>query len=262
MTWSSRVAARIPDRALVAVISLVYPRAEPELARLDDVCGRGGVMLDVGAWYGPWSQRLARRADRLVAIEPTARHRVLRATLPANADVIQAAASDHAGAGELWTVGGGDGAEGLSSMHRRDVHDQRIEVPLLRIDDLGLTGVSFMKIDVEGHELPVLRGAEATIRRDRPRLAIEVEARIQPIDRLIGVLTGWGYVGWVLHRRSWRTLTGFDLARRQAATLRVADRGLARTVLWPYPRYVNTVLFVPREGPHPGNHDPDYVKGT
>lgn len=100
MTWTSRLAARIPDKILVRAISLVYARAEPELGKLDDICGRGGVMVDVGAWYGPWSQRLARRADHLVAIEPTSRHQVLRKTLPANAEVIQAAASDHAGTGE------------------------------------------------------------------------------------------------------------------------------------------------------------------
>src|SRR5215472_2068496 len=97
MTWTSRVAARVPDRVLARVIGVVYPRAEPELRRLDDICGRGGVMIDVGAWYGPWSRRLARRADRLVAFEPTSRYRILTATLPANAEVLRAAASDHAG---------------------------------------------------------------------------------------------------------------------------------------------------------------------
>lgn len=259
MTWTSRLAARIPDKILVRAISLVYARAEPELGRLDDICGRGGVMVDVGAWYGPWSQRLARRADHLVAIEPTSRHQVLRKTLPANAEVIQAAASDHAGTGELWTAGRGDGAEGLSSMHKRDIHGGCITVPLIRIDDLALTGVKFMKVDVEGHELAVLCGAEVTIRRDWPRLVVEVETRIQAIDRILALLGGWGYDGWVLHRRSWRPLAGFDLAGRQAATLRVANRGLARTSLWPYPRYLNTVLFVPGEGrynqpPGEGSH--------
>ncbi len=248
MTWTSQLAARLPDKVLTRAISLVYGRAEPELGRLDDICGRGGVMIDVGAWYGPWSQRLARRADHLIAIEPTSRHRVLRTTLPGNAEVIQAAASDHSGSGELWTAGDGDGAEGLSSMHRRDIHGGRITVPLIRVDDLALTGVTFMKIDVEGHELAVLRGAQATIARDRPRLVVEVETRIQPIEPIIGLLADWGYQGRILHRRSWRPLAGFDLAAAQAATLRVADRGLARTALWPYPRYINTVLFVPGDG--------------
>lgn len=245
MTWTSRLAAQVPDRVVARAISLVYRRAEPELGRLDDICGRGGLMVDVGAWYGPWSRRLARRADRLIAIEPTSRYQVLRQTLPATAEVVHAAASDQAGEDELWSAGRGDGAEGLSSLRKREVHGNCVTVPLVRIDDLAVTGLTFMKIDVEGHELAVLRGTEATIRRDRPRLLLEVEARMQPIDDLLGLLADWDYEGWVLDRGSWRPLADFDLAGRQAATLRVANRGLARRLLWPYPRYVNSVLFVP-----------------
>jgi FkbM family methyltransferase len=252
VTWTSRLAVLLPENVLARVISLVYRRAEPELGRLDDICGRGGVMIDVGAWYGPWSQRLARRADRLIAIEPTSRHQVLRQTLPKNAEVVRAAASDRAGAGDLWTTGRGDGIEGLASMQRRDIHRASITVPMIRIDDLDITGVRFIKIDVEGHELAVLRGAEETVRRDRPRLLVEVEARMQPSEPLIGLITSWGYTGWVLHAGSWRALARFDLAGRQAATVRVADRGLLRRLVWPYPRYINSVLFVPDGASDPG----------
>jgi FkbM family methyltransferase len=249
----ARLASHVPDRVLAGVISTVYPRAEPELGRLDDICGRGGVMVDVGAWYGPWSRRLARRADRVVALEPTKRHAILRETLPRNVEVIQAAASDHSGEGELWSVGPGDGAEGLSSLQKRDVHGNSVTVPLITIDGLKLAGVTFMKIDVEGHELAVLRGAAQTILRDRPRLLLEVEARMQAIDKLLDQLAAWGYEGWVLKGSSWHPLADFDLAERQARTVRVANRGTLR-LLWPYPRYINSVLFVPDSASRPVNH--------
>jgi FkbM family methyltransferase len=254
MTLTSRIATHVPDRLLAGVISLVYRRAEPELGRLDEICGRGGVMVDVGAWYGPWSRKLARRADRLVAFEPTSRCRVLRRTLPCHSEVIQAAASDHQGTGQLWTSAGSDGAEGLSSLTRRDIHDRCTEVPLVRIDDLRLTGVTFMKVDVEGHELAVLRGAAGTIRTDRPRLLLEVETRMQRIENLIGMLADWGYRGMVLTGGAWVPLEDFDLAEHQAGTVRTAQRGLFSRVLWPYPRYVNSVLFVPREPSEPAPH--------
>jgi hypothetical protein len=38
---------------------------------------------------------------------------------------------------------------------------------------LDLPDVSFVKIDVEGYELPVLEGAEKTIRRCRPLILVE-----------------------------------------------------------------------------------------
>jgi FkbM family methyltransferase len=252
MSVTSRLAARLPEKFVVKAIHLAYVRAEPELRRLDDICGRGGVMVDVGAWYGPWSARLAERADRVVAFEPTPLHEVLRRRLPGNVEVIAAAASDQRGESELWLPGTGTGTEGRSSLHKEDVHAVSIRVPTVPIDELGLTGVTFMKVDVEGHEVPALRGAEKTIRRDSPRLLVEVEARIQPVEHIVELAEEWGYRGWVLHSGSWRPLEGFGLEARQAATLRTAERGLFRTAIWPYPRYVNSVLFLPG-GEAPGS---------
>jgi FkbM family methyltransferase len=245
MSVTARLAAKLPEKTVVSAIRLAYLRAEPELRRLDEICGRGGVMVDVGAWYGPWAARLAERADRVVAFEPTPLNQVLRRRLPANVEVIAAAASDRRGESELWLPGTGTGTEGLSSFQKRDGHTVSIRVPTVPVDELGLTGVTFMKIDVEGFEVPVLHGAEQTIRRDSPRLIVEVEARHQPVEHIVGLVEGWGYRGWVLHAGSWRPLDGFDLEARQAATQRTANRGLVSTALWPYPHYINSVLFLP-----------------
>src|SRR5262249_35136776 len=56
---------------------------------------------------------------------------------------------------------------------------ETIDVDINRLDDLLPAGVriDFIKIDVEGAELDVLRGAQATIRRDKPRILFE-HARI------------------------------------------------------------------------------------
>ena len=246
MTVTSRVAARLPEGLLVRLISVAYRRFEPEIRSVDEVCGRGGTMVDVGGWYGPWARRLVRRAGRVVVIEPTSLHEVLRRTLPPSADVIGAAASDHDGAAEIWLPSPNGATRGISSLHRRDVHRTCVTVPLVTVDGLGLRDVTFMKIDVDGHEVPVLRGAAATIRRDQPRLLIEVEQRIQPVENVTDLLASWGYRGWVLPGRQWVPLDDFPLAAQQARTMHAADRGLARRLLWPFPRYVNSVLFLPR----------------
>jgi FkbM family methyltransferase len=261
VTLASRVSAHLPERLLVSLISLSYRRFEPEIRHLDQVCGRGGTMVDVGGWYGPWTRRLVHRADRVVTVEPTPLHEVLRRTLPAAVDVIAAAASDHCGEAEIWLPPSGGGARGVSSLHRRDIHGVSITVPLVTVDGLGLRDVTFMKIDVDGHEVPVLHGAAETVKRDRPRLLVEVEERIQPVTDVIGLLESWGYRGWVLPGRQWVPVDGFPLAARQARTSHASERGLLARTLWPFPRYVNSVLFLPAGqapgGQAPGGHAPD-----
>ncbi len=49
-----------------------------------------------------------------------------------------------------------------------------IDVHLKRLDDLAIDLPDVIKMDVEGHELPVLRGGEATIGRARPFIVLEV----------------------------------------------------------------------------------------
>jgi FkbM family methyltransferase len=245
MTRAAQLAASMPEKLLVRLISLAYRRYEPEIRRLDAVCGRGGTMVDVGGWYGPWSRRLRHRASQLVVIEPTPLHGVLRRTLPPAVEVIAAAASDGGGEAELWLPGGDTGVRGVSSLHRRDIHGESIKVPLVRLDDLGLSQVTFIKIDVDGHEVAVLRGAETVIKQDQPRLLIEVEQRIQPVSDVIDLMRSYGYRGWVLPGRTWVPVERFPLVEHQARTAHVSEKGLLARALRPSPRYVNSVLFLP-----------------
>jgi len=245
VTIASRVGTRLPAGLLVRTVSLAYTRFEPEIRRLDELAGRGGTMVDVGSWYGPWARRLAGRADRVIAIEPTPLHEVLRRTLPAGVEVVAAAASDRHGEAEMWLSGERGAVQGVSSLHKRDIHHVAVRVPLVTIDSLGLDNVTFMKVDVEGHEIAALTGAADTIKRDRPRLFVEVEQRVQPVSAVTDLLRGWGYEGWVRPARAWLRLSDFDLVAAQARTFHVAERGLLLRALWPYPRYVNSVLFLP-----------------
>jgi FkbM family methyltransferase len=52
--------------------------------------------------------------------------------------------------------------------------------------------VDFIKLDIEGAELAALRGAEATLRRDRPRLAIAAYHRPDDLSELPEYLDGLG----------------------------------------------------------------------
>ncbi|MFJ7899242.1 FkbM family methyltransferase [Streptomyces sp. NPDC096198] len=257
-TAAARVARHLPVRTVAATARMLYPRFEPELTRLADLCPEGcRTAVDVGGWYGPWTHRLARRADRVVTVEPVPHlARLLSATAPANVRVVPAAASDHQGTAGLWLPPGDEGDRGVSSLVRRDIHARSFEVPCVTLDGLELHDVGFVKIDVDGNEPAVLRGARDILTRDRPALFIELESRIQPITPVVGFLADLGYAGWVLPADTWLPLDVPTLEKHQERTSYVVTHGLLRRAL-PFrgPRYVNSVLFLP-DGRRPGDRSP------
>jgi FkbM family methyltransferase len=68
--------------------------------------------------------------------------------------------------------------------------DSEGAVSIIHLDDITMVGVSFIKIDVEGMELDVLKGARETIRTSRPVLYVEnlmkdrSETLVEFIERL------------------------------------------------------------------------------
>lgn len=64
--------------------------------------------------------------------------------------------------------------------------------PFMAIDSLALDECAFIKIDVDGNELAVLRSARATIARTRPILYLENDVREKSAD-LLGHLLEDGY---------------------------------------------------------------------
>jgi FkbM family methyltransferase len=247
---ATRVATLMPDAWFTGAMARAYRRFEPELPRIDDFCPRGGTALDVGAWYGPWSRALASRADRVIAFEPNPSVAlVLRRTVPANVEVVEAVA----GAGttttaQLWVPLSGRGTEGIASTLAHADDAVPVTVPATTLDAVVAEqvqgAVSIIKIDVEGAEQAVLAGAADTLATHRPVLLIELEYHRSDVDATVAGLTGLGYVAEVLVDGAWRALASYDLAAHQAAVRpKVDGRGLIGRILRPGPTYVNNVLF-------------------
>ena len=88
------------------------------------------------------------------------------------------------------------------------------------MDDYGFDDVTFIKIDVEGHELAVLAGAGKTLERNRPALQIELENRHAPgtLERTVSSLASYGYRCLFLDDGSFRPIEDFVLERDQDIT--------------------------------------------
>lgn len=74
-----------------------------------------------------------------------------------------------------------------------------IEIPCVSLADLaeqsGVERVDFIKMDIEGAELDVIRNAEALFRDHRPRLIVEshvVDGALNA-DGLINLMNSYGY---------------------------------------------------------------------
>lgn len=73
---------------------------------------------------------------------------------------------------EAWTIGKvGDG--GLQKTPNPEVQDV-FDMQTITLDEyLGASRIGILKLDVDGHEFKVLRGAERTLRRDMPPILCE-----------------------------------------------------------------------------------------
>ena len=75
-------------------------------------------------------------------------------------------------------------------------------VPLCRIDDLTLAGrierIDFIKLDIEGSEMPALQGAVESLRKFRPKLAISIYHRPNDFFEIAKYIHGLG-LGYKLY---------------------------------------------------------------
>lgn len=128
------------------------------------------VVVDCGACEGLFSLRIANRCKEVHAVEPHPRFvQALEKTLGpfTNAVIHQVALSNAAGPMQLTL----DGERSqLGSSGDAIVQAQTLDHLFLHHNP----PVSYLKADVEGHELLLLQGAAALIRQNRPKIAVTV----------------------------------------------------------------------------------------
>jgi FkbM family methyltransferase len=137
---------------------------------------RRGLAVDVGAHVGLWSRVLAHTFTRVVAFEPIpdlADCWDANLVECENAELRRNAVSDVAGELELDRVPGNSGNSCVIPPGENWPKHTVITVAAVRLDDQGLEGVDFIKVDVEGYELQVILGAEQLIKAEYPTIVVE-----------------------------------------------------------------------------------------
>ena len=150
---------------------------------------RPGLVLDIGANIGNISQALIAAGHRVIAFEPQpevfellklncATAECHNLALGAVKATMQMPAVDYSMSGNFGGLGIGLGTG--------------LEVHVHTLDSFGLQDIGVMKIDVEGFEENVLRGAVETIRRCRPIIYLEAD-RLEKLASLERFLDSLGY---------------------------------------------------------------------
>jgi FkbM family methyltransferase len=149
---------------------------------MDRLIARGGTFVDVGANIGLVTVPAAKRvgpSGRVIAIEAHPRIfdflcRNVSGNHLRNVDAVHSAVGDKTGSvAMVYNV-----ADAGSTQVASDAASDGVRVPMDTLDNIlasaGVSRIEYLKIDVEGYELPVLRGASATIARS-PELVVQVE---------------------------------------------------------------------------------------
>ena len=222
----------VPAEMDVTVLErLTYkPAPEPIIAK---VCPPGGTVMDVGANLGDWTLPMAKAvgpAGRVFAFEPIpfvaeSVRKTLRINGFSNAAVVETALSDSQGEAPFSVIHDENEALNIrcSGFGIDDLGGFQITVSMTTLDAFAeaekLERLDFIKVDVEGHESAVFKGAVNCLDKFRPTIVFEAgfphetEADRQSIrDTLAGA--GYSLVGMLIEHgvveADWESYVAFD----------------------------------------------------
>ena len=133
--------------------------------------GENEVFIDCGAYDGDTIDTFVKRCPRykhIVAFEPDTHNFSKLSHKHGNnpqITLINAGVYDYDGEVRFCEQGAGHSKIG-------DENGNVVKISVKTIDNLNLSKVTFLKMDIEGAELNALKGAEKTIVRDKPKLAV------------------------------------------------------------------------------------------
>ncbi len=221
--WFTRESLRFWVRALKA-------RFRDQKAEFDVIRQHlrpGDIVCDIGANKGGFIYWLSRWVGRgrVVAFEPQPElarglASVCRAIGLGNVTVEAKAVYSHSGDEDLFLPNGHQPGASLRQGTLQTGSFCTLSVPLVALDEYfdEDARVTLLKIDVEGAELEVFKGAERILRQHMPLLVFECENRhLAPgnVQDVFCYLEGLGYAGSFVSRNRLLPIAQFDPAIHQ-----------------------------------------------
>jgi FkbM family methyltransferase len=177
---------------------------------------KGDTVLDIGANIGAHSLKMAElvgETGRVLCYEPTdyafgklQRNFELNPSLQSRATCIQAFLGDGIKSSRpdsipsSWSLLGqvDDKIHPVHLGSYNSLESARETTIVESLNENGVKKVDFVKLDVDGFELPILHGAEAMLKKDQPRILMEFSPYIYEehgytLCELVGFLQRLGY---------------------------------------------------------------------
>jgi FkbM family methyltransferase len=223
ISWLSRDSQHFLVRGLKA--RFLDQRAEFRLIRqhvrpTDTVCDIGANKGSFVFWLSRWCSE-----GKVVAFEPQPPFAQLLARLARhleldNVTVEQKAVFSKSGQADLFVPNGQSPAASLMDTAKGNGDFETISVPMVRLDDYFDRNqrIAFMKVDVEGAELDVFKGAERILREQSPLLVFECENRHlggARVEDVFAYLHALGYAGHLVAGNRLLPVSTFDATVHQ-----------------------------------------------
>ncbi len=228
-----------------------YVRHEVDL--FQKLCEPGRAALDIGANEGLYAMYLCRFATNLTCFEPlpwmagqlrekfsaTQNVRVENCALGSKNEsaVIKIPVTREKQYDTRSSLVGNFSGQMIDGTEILEIKD--VPVSVKRLDDFKLENIGFIKIDVEGFELEVLKGGAETFARNKPNLYIEIEQKHhagEGIATVFDFILKLGYRGFFEYGKQFLPLEKFDGAKHQP------DAGSGA-------EYCGNFIFVPPNAP-------------
>ena len=180
---------------------------EPELISLNQFIKKDDICFDVGANNGEYLYQLSRKVPEknIYAFEPIPDlfQRLKRLFRKINIHRIAMSNQNTSSSFKIPVVKDqvmkSRGKLDTDIIEPEENGFELIKVTCMKLDDFcrenKIAKIDFIKIDVEGHEYSVLKGANSMIQKCLPTMLIEIEQRHHnfPIDEIFVYLKNFGY---------------------------------------------------------------------
>ena len=142
------------------------------------------VCLDIGSNIGQWTRPLSKKFESVVCFEPNPNFRECFEKNIQEKNVL------------LWPYGLSDKEhKAKQDFNSTVLHEEDGDIDCRTLDSFGLTNVDFVKIDVDGFEIPLLNGARETLSKNDPVINIEMkrDKRTDIVVKCESILKDLGY---------------------------------------------------------------------